>query len=157
MVVAFIKFELNMENTINTNLILDILLILRFGFSWIKDDKLLLSGNPVIIAINRDNDKVLNLHDNPIIGLELFLDPIEAEIIISALVEDARGFQVAHEAEELGVLVLIELVLDQADQLDPDPLVFHLRAWFYLDRHLPFHVFTVREHGRFHLVPLAVP
>ena len=153
---ALIELELNVEDAIDSHLILDILLIFGFRLRGVENEELLFPSDPVVVSIDSDEDKILDLHDDAVVGLELLLHPVEAEVVVRALVQHSRRFQVPHQAQELRVLVFVELVLDQPHQLHSDTLVLHLGARFYLDCHFSFHVLAVGKYWCFHLVSLAV-
>lgn len=98
MVVALVKLKLYVQNAIDSDFVFDVFFVLRFSFSGIKDDEFFLSSDSIVVSIDSDKDKILDLHDNSIIGFKLLLHSIKTEIVVCTLVQNSWRFQVPHQA-----------------------------------------------------------
>lgn len=152
MVVTLVEFELYVQHAVNSNFILYIQRSLRLRLSRVENNEFILPRHPIVVAVYGNEDEVADLHDNPIVGLKLFLNTIEAEVVVATLGKHTRWLKVTHKTQELCALSFVKLVLYYAHQLNTNALVFHFRAGLQLHSHLPFHIFIVSENGSFELI-----
>lgn len=142
MELALIKFELDVEALFDADLHLDGLV--HFGLlARVAHNEFLFFGDPIIRPVDDDEDVVAQLNDNSVIALKLLLYAVELEIMRHIVSERAGRLQVSHNLQEGEVLILVELVLNDADELDSDTLMIDTLILVQCDLHLALNIFSI--------------
>lgn len=89
----------------------------------ILDNELLLFRYFVVAAINYHVKVVADSDNDSIVGLKLFFDTVELEIVVHIISQAAGRLQVTHELQESATLSLVVEVFDYPGELNPYPHV----------------------------------
>ena len=141
-----VELELDVEALFYSDLHLDRFVFGRFG-SRVGDNELLLLGDPVIIAVDHHVDVVPQPDYDSIVAFELFLDPVELEIVLNIVCKLPGWLQVSDNLKERAILVLIIEIFNDPDKLDPDAEVVNPFVLVESDGHLSLDVFSVLKSG----------
>lgn len=87
-------------------------------FTEILDNELLLFCYFVVAAIDHHVKVVADSHNDSIVGLKLFFDTVELEIVVHIISQAAGRLQVAHELQKGGTLGLVVEVFDYPGKLN---------------------------------------
>lgn len=91
----------------------------RWLVTNILDDEFFLFGYFVVATINYHVEVVADSDDNSIVGLKLFFNTVELEIVVHIISQAAGGLKVAHELQESAALSLVVEVFDYPGELNP--------------------------------------
>ena len=112
-----VELEFDVEAFFDAHLHLDwsILVWLR---PRIGHDELFFLRYPVVIPVDHHVNVVTKSHHYSVVAFKLLLHSIELKVVLHVVSQGSGGFEITHDLEELGVLVLVIEVLDNSDQLD---------------------------------------
>ena len=143
MVPLLIEFKLDMETFLNADFHLDLLMFFLFLFHDVVDDEFLLLCNAIVVTIDTDVDEVAYAHVDAIVRLKLFLNSIERKIVRHVVSERPWRLQVTNELSKDRVMILVEVILDDADEFDSDAHVIQLLVLEQIDSDLPSDVLSI--------------
>lgn len=118
--------------------------LVHFGLlARVANDEFLFLGDPIIRPVDNDEDVVAQLNDDSVVALELLLYAVELEIVRDIVSERTGRLEISHNLQEGEVLILVKLVLNDADELDSNALMVDTLILVQCDLHLAFNVFSI--------------
>jgi len=159
-ILRLVELKLNVEALLDADLHLDLLVLLLLLLvvlaADVLHDEVLLLRHPVVLPIDADIDVVADAHVDPLIRLELLLHPIEREVVGHVVGQRAGRLQIANQLGEDRVVILVQLVLDEADELDADALVLQLLVFEQVHGELTADILAVHEDRGLERLPVSV-
>ena len=139
---ALVEFKLNVQALLYSDFHFD-WSISVWLFSFIRDNKLLLFCNTIVIPIDDYIDVVPQSNDYSIVCFKLFFYAVELKVIRHVLYESTWWLQIPYDLQEYWVLVLVIQVLDDANKLNSDSQMVYPFCLVQRDTHLTLDIFTI--------------